>query len=68
MPPGLYEIVITERPGMEASKKGKALDFDLSIEQRGLDDIRALGCNSLDDEREFEAAKRISYQFYIRVS
>jgi pimeloyl-ACP methyl ester carboxylesterase len=60
MPPGLYEIVITERPDMEASKKGKALDFDLSIEQRSLDDIRALGCNSLDDEREFEAAKRIS--------
>src|SRR5271166_4952525 len=60
MPPGLYEIVITERPGTEASKKGEALDFDLSIEQRGLDDIRALGCNSLDDEREFAAAARIS--------
>jgi pimeloyl-ACP methyl ester carboxylesterase len=58
MPPGLYEIVITEKPGTEAS--GETGDFDLSIEERGLDDIRALGCNSLEDEREFAAVARIS--------
>jgi pimeloyl-ACP methyl ester carboxylesterase len=58
MPPGLYEIVITEKPGTEAS--GQAESFDLSIEERGLDDIRALGCNSLDDEREFAAVARVS--------
>ena len=60
MPPGLYEIVITEKPGTEASSQGEAGDFDLSIEERGLDDIRALGCNSLEDEREFAAAARVS--------
>ena len=57
MPPGLYEIVITENPGAEASEAG---NFSLSIEERGLDDIRALGCNSLDVEREFAAVARVS--------
>lgn len=51
MPPGLYEIVISD---------GKDGDYDLAIEERGLDDIRALGCNSLQDEREFAAAARVS--------
>ena len=60
MPPGLYEIVITEKPGTEASSQGEAGDFDISIEERGLDDIRALGCNSLEDEREFAAVARVS--------
>ena len=60
MPPGLYEIVITEKPGTEASRQGEAGDFDLSIEERGLDDIRALDCNSLEDEREFVAVARVS--------
>jgi pimeloyl-ACP methyl ester carboxylesterase len=58
MPPGLYEIVITEKPGTEVSRE--AGDFDLSIEERGLDDIRALGYNSLQDEREFAAVARVS--------
>ncbi|WP_439404106.1 DUF3141 domain-containing protein [Bradyrhizobium sp. DASA03076] len=56
MPPGLYEIVITEKPTGE----GEAVDYDLAIEERGLDDIRALGCNTGEDEREFAAAARIS--------
>jgi len=60
MPPGLYEIVITEKPGTEASSRAQVGDFDLSIEERGLDDIRALGCNSLEDEREFAAVARVS--------
>ena len=60
MPPGLYEIVITEKPRSEASSPEEADDFDLSIEERGLDDIRALGCNSLEDEREFAAVARVS--------
>ena len=60
MPPGLYEIVITEKPGTEASSQGETGDFDLSIEERGLDDIRTLGCNSLEDEREFAAVARVS--------
>ena len=60
MPPGLYEIVITEKPDAQASTQGEAVDFDLSIEDRSPDDIRALGCNSLHDEREFAAAARVS--------
>jgi pimeloyl-ACP methyl ester carboxylesterase len=60
MPPGLYEIVITEKPGSEVSRDGEAIAFDLSIEERGLDDVRALGCNSLEDEREFAAVARVS--------
>ncbi len=60
MPPGLYEIVITEKPRTGGSSEDQADDFDLSIEERGLDDIRAMGCNSLEDEREFAAVARIS--------
>jgi pimeloyl-ACP methyl ester carboxylesterase len=60
MPPGLYEIMITEKPSTEALRQEEAADFNLSIEARGLDDIRALGCNSLEDEREFAAAARVS--------
>jgi pimeloyl-ACP methyl ester carboxylesterase len=60
MPPGLYEIVITEKAGGEASRQGEAGDFDLCIVERGLDDIRALGCNSPEDEREFAAVARVS--------
>jgi pimeloyl-ACP methyl ester carboxylesterase len=60
MPPGLYEIVITERAGTGTPTEESAGDFDLSIEERSLDDIRALGCNSPQDEREFAAAARVS--------
>jgi len=60
MPPGLYEIVITAKPGTEASSQGQGDNFDLSIEERSLDDIRALGCNSPEDEREFAAVARVS--------
>jgi hypothetical protein len=59
MPPGLYEIVITEKSGAESSTEGEDT-FDLCIEERSLDDIRALGCNSLEDEREFAAVARVS--------
>src|SRR5262249_29599544 len=60
MPPGLYEILITEKPDMRASSQEEAGDFDFAIEERGLDDIRALGCNALEDEREFAAVARVS--------
>lgn len=71
MPPGLYEIVITEKPRAEASTEGGDA-FNLCIEERSLDDIRALGCNSLEDEREFAAVARVSelnnafYQSFIQ--
>ena len=70
MPPGLYEIVIAQKPG-PAAGAGDVSSYDLSIEERGLEDIRALGCNSLEDEREFAAVARVSeltnafYQNYL---
>jgi pimeloyl-ACP methyl ester carboxylesterase len=60
MPPGLYEIIITEKLDAEPSSRGEIGEFNFSIEERGLDDIRALGCNSPEDEREFAAVARVS--------
>lgn len=60
MPPGLYELVLTEasasvsRPDLVEGK------YIARLEPRTLDDIRALGCNSADDQRRFETAARIS--------
>ncbi len=60
LPPGLYEAVLTP--------KGEAVDnpdlvtgeWVMRCEARTLDDIRALGCNDLADERKFAAAARLS--------
>jgi hypothetical protein len=57
-PPGLYEILITEKPANPSASE--APDFELCIEPRSLDDIRALGCNSPEDKREFAAVARVS--------
>jgi hypothetical protein len=35
-------------------------DYNVRIEERGLEDIRDLGTNSIEDEREFEAVARLS--------
>jgi hypothetical protein len=43
MPPGLYEILITEKPANLSGSPGEASGFDLCIEPRSLDEIRALG-------------------------
>lgn len=60
MPPGLYEIVITNKSEGDVGAELLAGDFNVRIEERSLDDIRALGCNSIEDEREFEAVARVS--------
>lgn len=60
MPPGLYEIVITGKSEGDIGAELLAGDFNVRIEERNLDDIRALGCNSIEDEREFEAVARAS--------
>ncbi len=60
MPPGLYEAVITEvEPdfGNPELVHGKYL---FSLEARTLDDIRALGANSAEDDRLFATAARVS--------
>ena len=49
-----------EQPAKPSASPAEAPSFDLRIEPRSLDDIRALGCNSPDDEREFAAVARVS--------
>jgi pimeloyl-ACP methyl ester carboxylesterase len=72
MPPGLWEIVITEKTKGEPGGELLEGDFNVQIEERDLGDIRALGCNSIEDEREFEAVNRVSqlnnslYETYVR--
>jgi hypothetical protein len=60
MPPGLYEAVITEvdpdTPHPELIE-GKYL---FTLEARTLDDIRALGGNSAEDEQRFATVARVS--------
>ena len=60
LPPGLYEAVITDiddgtvNPGLLHGK------YLFRLETRKLDDIRALGTNSAEDERRFATAARVS--------
>jgi hypothetical protein len=60
LPPGLYEAVITEIDEKTVNPElisGKHL---FRLETRTLDDIRALGANSDEDERRFATAARVS--------
>jgi pimeloyl-ACP methyl ester carboxylesterase len=72
MPPGLYEIVITDKTEGEPGGELLEGEFNVRIEERTLEDIRALGCNSMEDEREFEAVDRVSqlnnslYETFVR--
>ena len=60
LPPGLYEAVITEadektnRPDLIHGK------YLFRLETRTLDDIRALGANSPEDDRRFATVARVS--------
>ncbi|MCE6951361.1 DUF3141 domain-containing protein [Cereibacter sphaeroides] len=60
LPPGLYEAVLTPRDEETHRPELVGGDWRLRLEPRGLDDIRALGCNDLEDERRFAAAARVS--------
>ncbi len=60
MPPGLYEAVIT---GVDEGTENPQLvtgDYLFALEGRSLDDIRALGGNTPEEERCFAAAARVS--------
>ncbi|MDH2385017.1 DUF3141 domain-containing protein [Bradyrhizobium sp. CER78] len=60
LPPGLYEATF-EAKGAETANADLALgQWVMRCEARTLDDLRAMGGNSPDDERRFEAAKRVS--------
>lgn len=60
LPPGLYEAVMTpkDRGARNADLIGG--DYLVHFEARTLEDIRALGGNDEEDEREFATAARLS--------
>jgi hypothetical protein len=58
--PGLYEIVISPRPAEPPTGGFVTGDWTARFEARSLDDIRALGRNSPEDDRAFAAVARLS--------
>jgi pimeloyl-ACP methyl ester carboxylesterase len=72
LPPGLYEATF-EAKGEETTSADLVVgQWVMRCEARTLDDIRAMGGNSPEDERRFAAAKRVSemnleaYQKYVQ--
>ncbi|MCL2474455.1 MAG: DUF3141 domain-containing protein [Alphaproteobacteria bacterium] len=60
LPPGLYEaVVITKDDSTEHAGLASG-DYVIRFEERKLDDIRAIGGNSEEDDRCFYAVKRVS--------
>ncbi len=60
LPPGLYEATFEARADTTASSDLVIGNWVMRCEARTLDDIRAMGGNSAEDERRFAAAKRVS--------
>jgi Protein of unknown function (DUF3141) len=60
LPPGLYEATFERKSVDTANADYAAGDWIMRCEQRTLDDIRAMGGNSPEDERRFETAARVS--------
>jgi hypothetical protein len=60
LPPGLYEMVISARPADVPLGGFVTGDWIARFEARSLDDIRALGRNSPEDDRAFAAVARLS--------
>jgi pimeloyl-ACP methyl ester carboxylesterase len=60
LPPGLYEAVFQKKTADAAHADLAAGDYISRFELRTLDDIRAMGGNSLEDERCFAAVARFS--------
>ncbi len=60
LPPGLYEAVIRPKTKQDANVDLATGDFIVRFEMRTLDDIRALGYNSVMDERKFATVARLS--------
>ena len=60
LPPGLYEAVMSDVTPDAANVDLVGGKYISRFERRTLDDIRALGGNSLEDERCFAAAARLS--------
>lgn len=60
LPPGLYEAVMTPKDVGGPTASLVAGDYLVRFQARSLDDIRALGGNSGEDDRRFAAAARVS--------
>jgi hypothetical protein len=60
LPPGLYEATFEARGADTVNDELAVGQWVMRCEARTLDDIRAMGGNSPEDERRFETAKRIS--------
>jgi hypothetical protein len=60
LPPGLYEATFAAKSGDTASADLVGGNWVMRCEQRTLEDLRAMGGNSLEDERRFATAKRVS--------
>jgi hypothetical protein len=60
LPPGLYEMVVSPRPADVPPGGFVTGDWIARFEARSVDDIRALGRNSPEDDRAFAAAARMS--------
>jgi len=72
LPPGLYEATFEARGADTVNDELAVGQWVMRCERRTLDDIRAMGGNSPEDERRFETAKRVSemnlsaYQTYLQ--
>jgi len=60
LPPGLYEATFTRKSGDTTNPDLVSGEWVMRCEQRTLDDIRAMGANSPEDERRFATAARVS--------
>ena len=60
LPPGLFEMVIAPRPPSVPAAGFVTGDWIARFEARSLDDVRALGRNSPEDDRAFAAVARLS--------
>lgn len=58
--PGLYELELSDLDGTTANPDLVAGKYIARLAPRTLDDIRALGHNSEDDQRKFATAARVS--------
>jgi pimeloyl-ACP methyl ester carboxylesterase len=60
LPPGLYEATFEAKSADTVGADLAGGNWIMRCEQRTLDDLRAMGGNSLEDERRFATAKKVS--------
>ncbi|HLX14259.1 MAG TPA: DUF3141 domain-containing protein [Bradyrhizobium sp.] len=60
LPPGLYEATFERKSGDTTNPDLVSGEWVMRCEQRTLDDIRAMGGNSPEEERRFATAARVS--------